>query len=138
MSENPDDPETILRWGGVNSTQRHHAADVLESMGLGDMHLDNRQVPMQQHVVTIQRHNGTHTFTSNTVLEDHMLLLIGPAGHTGLMVGEEVEIAFDQIALMGTVEKIGPTHRDDDIPGSEIVWLRTLPAPIHETGGTAF
>lgn len=136
MSENSDDPESVLRWAGINSMQRQHAAETLESMGLGDMRLDNRLEIMQPHLVTIRRHDGPHTFRTNTVMEDHMLLLIGPSGHTGLMPGEEIEIAFDQIALMGTVEKIEPTHRSEDAPGSEIVWLRTLPAPLHTVEST--
>ncbi|ANJ66222.1 hypothetical protein A9404_01490 [Halothiobacillus diazotrophicus] len=136
MSEKPDDTDSVLRWAGLNHEQRQHAADALESMGLGGMSLDNRMDSMQPNLVTIRRHDGKHTLRTHTVLEDHQLLLIGPIGHTGLMLGEDIEISFENTTLIGTVEKIEPTHRSDDEPGSEIVWLRTLPAPLHTVEST--
>ena len=118
----PDDS-----WIEINSEQRHRAAEKLESLGLSSMRLDTRHELAHRHLVTIYRvGQNPHTVASDTIREEHIILLMGPTGDTGLAAGEQVEIEFDHARLTVTVEKIEPARRLDDHPGNEIVWLHIV------------
>lgn len=122
--------EDILRWAGIGTTQRKMAADALESMGMADMSLDNRQEIMEKQWIQIYRRDAKRTFASNTLVRHQFLLLMGPAGHTGLEIGDDILVAFSDTSLTGIVNKIEPAKRRDDLAGFELVFLRTIPAPV--------
>lgn len=114
-------------WIEINAEQKHRAAEKLEALGLSNMRLDTRHELAHRHLVTIYRSGQrTHTVASDTIREEHIILLMGPAGDTGLVAGEQVEIDFDHNRLTVSVEKIEPARRLDDQPGNEIVWLHIV------------